>query len=112
VACALACHGADHADDEAAARAVVTRLFTAAVALDCDAVMHELGPTLRARFESAGCEESLEDFRAHPLEQIVSVAPDGRSPDAMLVRVRLSGQRTESVVRLRRAGDAWQIESM
>jgi len=110
----LACSDphAELAANESAARTTVTRFFGAALTTDCDAVAAELAPELRARFVEEGCEETLADFRAHPLQRVVSCVPDGRSPDVMLVRVQLEGRQTQSVLRVQHVGASWLLVSL
>jgi hypothetical protein len=91
-----------------AGEAAVRRFFQALPSGDCAV----LGPLLVA---GASCEDALKGLREHDLRllDIVDATVDGRNPDAVLVRARVSqggaARQEPYVFRVERQGDGWRL---
>lgn len=105
-----ACRPATPAGEPAAA---VQRFYAAMAADDCAAALAVLGKDLRARLAPRGsCDALFHDLRQAPLERTVETHVDGRNRDAQLVRVRLRGRTTDTIIRVQAEGAEWRIFSM
>lgn len=89
--------------------AVVGQFFAAIAAGDCAQVLAALGASYRQKVKVDGCPELLHQLQRFPLERVLDVTPDGRSQDARLVRSRLSGRRTDAIIRLQAEAGHWKI---
>lgn len=89
--------------------AVVQQFFAAIAAGDCARVLASLGAPYRQKVGTSGCPELVQKLRRFPLDQVLAVTPDGRSHDARLVRTRLVGHRTETIIRLQAESGHWKI---
>lgn len=106
----LACSPAPPTTPPAAA---VQRLYAAAAAGDCAAAREALGGELRARVAQQGtCDPLFEELSRHPLEQVVATQVDGRNRAAQLVRIRLRGRTTDTIIRVQAEGAQWKIFSL
>lgn len=92
----------------------VQRLYLAAADENCDRVGMVLSRDLRKQFLSPpdGCEHFLERLNEKKLERIVSVAGDGRNPQAQLVRVRVVSQKMVIIFRVEIEEGVWRITSL
>jgi hypothetical protein len=96
------------AERHAAARDVVGRFFSALPSRDCAV----LGPLLA---DPAACGTLVTDLggEALSLVEVLEVKPDGRDPDALLVRARvaLNGEVREQpmVLRVERGPAGWRL---
>lgn len=93
------------------AEAAVQRFFSALPSEDCAV----LGPLLATGGSAKPCAETVKELRAHGygLVEIVGSEVDGRNPDAVMVRARVSREgvpREEPLVlRVERQGDGWKL---
>jgi hypothetical protein len=93
------------------AEATVRRFFSALPSEDCAV----LGPLLATGAGARPCAETVRELRAHGygLVEVVGSEVDGRDPDAVLVRTRVSlaGVPREEplVLRVERQGDGWKL---
>ncbi|WP_338282171.1 hypothetical protein [Corallococcus caeni] len=94
-----------------AGEAVVRRFFQALPSGDCAV----LGPLLVTGQGVPPCEETVKDLREHGLGlvDVLDAKVDGRNPDAVLVRARVSQGGTERsepfLFRVERQGDGWRL---
>ncbi|RKH55530.1 hypothetical protein D7W81_36025 [Corallococcus aberystwythensis] len=94
-----------------AGEAVVRRFFQALPAGDCAV----LGPMLVTGQGLPSCEETVKDLREHGmgLVDVLDAKVDGRDPDAVVVRARVSQGGTERpepfLFRVERQGDGWRL---
>ncbi|RKH16228.1 hypothetical protein D7X74_16180 [Corallococcus sp. CA047B] len=94
-----------------AGEAVVRRFFQALPSGDCAV----LGPLLVKAPGLPSCEDTVKDLREHDLHlvDIVEAKVDGRDPDAVLVRARVSQggkERPEPYFfRVERQADGWRL---
>ena len=94
--------------------AAAVQLFHAAMtAGDCAAALARLSRELRARVAPSGsCDALFQALREAPLERVIETHVDGRNRDAQLVRVRLRGRMTDTLIRVQAEGAQWKIFSM
>ncbi|RKG96868.1 hypothetical protein D7X32_34540 [Corallococcus carmarthensis] len=107
---ALGCTSTTSSKAEAG-EAVVRRFFQALPSGDCAV----LGPLLVTGQGVPSCEETVKDLREHGmgLVDVLDAKVDGRDPDAVLVRARVSQGGTERsepfLFRVERQGDGWRL---
>ncbi|WP_368671597.1 hypothetical protein [Corallococcus carmarthensis] len=107
---ALGCTSTTSSKAEAG-EAVVRRFFQALPSGDCAV----LGPLLVTGQGVPSCEETVKDLREHGmgLVDVLEAKVDGRDPDAVLVRARVSQGGTERsepfLFRVERQGDGWRL---
>lgn len=93
--------------DLAAARASVTSFFEAVERADCEtmrALLAESPPSER-------CRELLDSWRGRKIDRILETKVDGRDPDAVIVRTRLTdrGHPREILIRAERSDARWRV---
>lgn len=93
----------------------VERFYSAVMAGDCPAALGALGTAFRARVEveqKGSCDRLFEEMREHPLERVLETQVDGRNRAAQLVRARLSGRKTDVIIRVQAENGQWKIFSL
>ena len=91
----------------------VERFYASVVAGDCAAALGTLGTSLRTRVEQkGGCDRLFEEMREHPLERVLDTQVDGRNRAAQLVRARLSGRKTDVIIRVQAESGQWKVFSL
>ncbi|RKH21011.1 hypothetical protein D7Y11_25350 [Corallococcus sp. AB018] len=94
-----------------AGEAAVRRFFQALPSGDCSV----LGPMLVTGQGVPSCEETVKDLREHGmgLVDVLDAKVDGRDPNAVVVRARVSQGGTERaepfLFRVERQGDGWRL---
>lgn len=110
VLAALACAPTSSTKAEAG-EAAVRRFFTALPSSDCAV----LGPMLATGGSARPCEETVKELREHgfALVDIVDSKVDGRDPEAVMVRARVSRngevRQEPYLLRVERQGGVWRL---
>ncbi|CAM3826697.1 hypothetical protein G4177_00870 [Corallococcus sp. ZKHCc1 1396] len=105
-----ACSSSTSAKTEAG-EAAVRRFFQALPSGDCAV----LGPLLVSGQGLPSCEDTVKDLHEHDLRlvDVVEAKVDGRDPDAVLVRARVSQggreRREPFVFRVERQAEGWRL---
>jgi hypothetical protein len=92
----------------------VTELFAAAQGGDCGATLKVLAEARRqalARDQHA-CQAFIEELKAHPVQQIGRVVPDGRLPGRMLVTARLAHSNVSRTFTVAAEQGQWKVSSL
>lgn len=95
------------------AREAVLHLMDAFAANDCDAVKRLVGGDILTKVNKHGCQQTFQSARSSGLRlvRIVSSKPDGRDPNAHLVKAILQsrGKQTTHLMRVVNVKGTWRV---